>query len=63
MLSETPSVAFSGEVTGGPFSPLKFSGPASETYEGGPTCGQSVGGKKAKAVKKGKFTGGTVVFE
>ncbi len=63
VLSETPSVAFSGEVTAGPFSPLKLSGAVSETYEGGQTCGQSVGGKKAKAVKKGSFTGTTVAFE
>ena len=49
MLSETPSVAFSGEVTAGPFSPLKFSGAASETYEGGPKCGVPNGKKAARS--------------
>ena len=63
VLSETPSVAFSGDATAGSFSPLTFSGAATESYEGGPTCGQPNGTKAAKAVKKGTFTGTTVSFE
>jgi len=57
LLTETPSRALSGELTTGPFSPLALSGETSLTFTGGPTCG----GKKA--VKKGNFTGTTVVFE
>ena len=63
MLSEAPSVAFSGETTAGSFSPLTFSGTATESYEGGPTCGVPNGRKAAKAVKKGTFAGTTVSFE
>jgi hypothetical protein len=63
VLSETPSVAFSGETTAGSFSPLTLSGAATETYEGGPHCGAPKGEKAAKAVKKGTFTGATVRFE
>jgi hypothetical protein len=63
VLSEAPSVAFSGETTAGSFSPLTFSGTATESYEGGPTCGVPNGKKAAKAVKKGTFTGTTVSFE
>jgi hypothetical protein len=55
LLSEEPSVAFSGEITAGSFSPLTFSGDTSETFTGGTTCG-------TKAVKKGTFTGTTVAF-
>jgi hypothetical protein len=62
VLSETPSVAFSGETTAGLFSPLTLSDAASETYEGGAKCRVAAGKKKAKAVKKGTFTGTTVVF-
>jgi hypothetical protein len=62
-LGEAPSVRFSGETTAGSFSPLTFSGTATETYEGGPTCGAPNGKKAAKAVKKGTFTGTTVSFE
>jgi hypothetical protein len=63
VLSEAPSVAFFGETTAGSFSPLPFSGTATESYEGGPTCGLPNGKKAAKAVKKGTFTGTTVSFE
>ena len=62
VLSEAPSVAFSGENTEGSFSPLTFSGATSESYEGGAKCGLSEGKKKAKAVKKGTFTGTTITF-
>jgi hypothetical protein len=57
LLTETPSVALSGELTAGPFSPLALSGEISMTFTGGPTCGGE------KAVKKGKFTGTRVAFE
>jgi hypothetical protein len=56
LLTETPSVALSGELGAGPFSPLVLSGKTSITFTGGPTCG----GKKA--VKKGTFTSTSVVF-
>jgi hypothetical protein len=63
VLSEEPSVAFSGEATAGSFSPLTFTGAMSETYEGAAKCGVAEGKKKPKAVKKGTFTGTTVAFE
>jgi hypothetical protein len=63
LLTETPSVALSGAVSVGPHSPLMLSGKASEMFTGGPTCGVAEGKKKAKAVKKGTFTGTTVAFE
>jgi hypothetical protein len=62
-LSETPSAAFSGEATQGPSLPLTFSGLISESYVGGATCGEMVGGKKAKAVTSATFSGSTVSFE
>jgi hypothetical protein len=55
LLTETPGVAFSGEVASGPYAPLAFSGTATESYTGAATCG-------GKAVKKGRFTGSTVEF-
>jgi len=61
VLSEAPSAAFSGEVTAGSFSPLRFSGSAQESYEGAATCGVPNGKKAAKAVKTGTFTAGTTV--
>jgi hypothetical protein len=63
VLSEEPSVAFSGETTAGSFSPLTLAGSVSETYEGAAKCGVAEGKKKVKAVKKGTFTGTTVAFE
>jgi hypothetical protein len=62
-LTETAPVALSGAVSAGPHSPLTLSGKTSETFTGGPTCGVADGTKKAKAVKKGTFTGTTVAFE
>jgi hypothetical protein len=62
VLSEAPSVAFSGETTAGAFSPLTLAGAVRETYEGAAKCGVAEG-KKVKAVKKGTFTGTTVAFE
>ena len=56
LLTETPGVAFSGEVTSGSYSPLTFSGSATESYSGAATC-------SAKAVKKGTFSGSAVNFE
>jgi uncharacterized Zn-binding protein involved in type VI secretion len=53
-LSETPGVAFGGEVARGSFSALALLGTATERYTG--TCG-------GKAVKKGTFTGSAVSFE
>jgi hypothetical protein len=62
LLTETPSVALTGELTAGPYSPLVLSGRTSMTFTGGPTCGVAEGKKKAKPVKKGTFTGTTVAF-
>jgi hypothetical protein len=56
LLTETPGVAFSGEVTSGSYSPLKLSGTVTESYGGGATCG-------TKKVKKGTFSGSAVNFE
>jgi hypothetical protein len=56
LLTETPGVAFSGEVTSGSYSPLTLLGTATESYTGAATCG-------AKKVKKGTFTGSAVNFE
>jgi hypothetical protein len=56
LLSETPGIAFSGEVSTGPYSPLRLSGTATESYTGAARCG-------AKKVKKGTFTGSAVNFE
>jgi len=62
-LAETPGVAFSGEVTTGSYSPLTLTGTATESYTGGAACGEKVGKKAAKAVKKGTFSGPAVSFE
>jgi hypothetical protein len=56
LLSETPGIAFSGEVTSGSYTPLTLSGTVTDSYAGGATCG-------IKAVKKGTFTGSAVNFE
>jgi hypothetical protein len=63
VLSEEPSVAFSGETTAGSFSSLTLAGAVSETYEGAAKCGVAEGKTKVKAVKKGTFTGTTLAFE
>jgi hypothetical protein len=63
LLSETPAVAFTGEVAAGSFSPVVLAGKTSEMFTGGTTCGDKVGTKAAKAVKKGAFTGTTVAFD
>ena len=62
-LTETPGAALSGALTGGPYSPLPLSGTVSEKFTGGAACGQPVGKKAAKAVKKGAFAVSTVAFE
>jgi alpha-tubulin suppressor-like RCC1 family protein len=54
LLSESPGVAFGGEVAGGSFSVLALAGTATERYKG--TCGE-------KAVTKGTFAGSAVSFE
>ena len=61
-LTETPGNAFSGEVTSGSYSPLTLSGTVTESYTGGATCGEKVGKKAAKAVKKSTFSGSAVSF-
>jgi YVTN family beta-propeller protein len=62
-LTETPDIAFSGEVTTGSYSPQTLTGAATESYTGAATCGERVGKKTAKAVKKGTFSGSAVSFE
>jgi hypothetical protein len=59
-LTETPEIAFSAEVTAGSYSPLTLTGTATERYAGAATCGEKVGKKAAKAVKKGTFSGSEV---
>jgi hypothetical protein len=56
LLTETPGIAFSGEVTSGSYSPLGLSGTATESYTGAATC-------SAKKVKKGTFSGSAINFE
>jgi hypothetical protein len=56
LLTETPRIAFSGEVTTGSYSPLKLSGTVTESYTGAATCG-------AKKLKKGTFSASAVNFE
>ncbi len=62
-LTETPDMPFSGEVTTGSYAPLTLTGTATESYTGGATCGEKVGKKAAKPVKKGTFSGSAVSFE
>ncbi len=62
-LTETPDIAFSGEVTSGFYAPLTLTGFATERFAGGATCGEQVGKKAAEAVKKGMFSGSAVGFE
>ena len=56
-LTETPEIAFSGEVTSGSHAPLTLIGTATESFTGGATCGEKVGKTATKAVKKGTFSG------
>ena len=63
LVTEQPEAAFTGETTSGSHAPLTLSGKATESYAGGATCGEPVGGKAAKAVKKGTFSGSVVSFE
>ncbi len=56
-LTETPDIAFSAEVTSGPYAPLTLTGTATESYTGGATCGEKVGKKAVKAVKEGTLSG------
>lgn len=62
-LTETTSVALSGGLASGTYSPLSLDGTLSESYEGGDKCGVAEGKKKAKAVKKGTFEGSAVSFD
>jgi hypothetical protein len=63
-LSEVPLTGLSGTLEGGPFStPSSISAASvSESFTGGPTCGQAVGKKKAKPVKKGSFSTSEIEF-
>jgi len=63
-LTETPDIAFSGEVTTGPNSPLTLTGTATEKYTGAALCGVPQGKLGVvKVVKKGTFSGSAVSFE
>lgn len=55
-LTETSAAALSAEVASGPYSPLTLAGKLTEAFAGGATCGQAVGKKAAKPVKKGTFS-------
>ena len=63
LLTETPDIAFSGEVTTGSYAPLTLAGFATESFTGAATCAEKVGKKAAKPVKKGTFSGSAVTFE
>jgi len=63
-LSEVGLVGLSGSLQGGPFTsatPLSATS-LSESFTGGPTCGQPNGKKPAKAVKTGTFSTSEVLF-
>jgi YVTN family beta-propeller protein len=62
-LSEAAGVPFSGAVTAATHSPLTLEGTVTERFTGGATCGEKVGKKAAKAVKKGTFSGSAVGIE
>jgi YVTN family beta-propeller protein len=62
-LTQTAGVSFSSEGTAGSYSPFTLSGVATESFTGGAACGEKVGTKAAKAVKKGAFVGSAVNFE
>ena len=62
-LAETPDTAFSAQLTTGSYSPRTLTGAATQSYTGGATCGEKIGIKAAKAVKKGTFSGSAVSFE
>ena len=62
-LTETPEIAFSADVTSGSYAPSTLTGTPTESYTGGATCGEKVGKKATKAVKKGAFVGSAVSFE
>lgn len=63
LLTETPGITFSGELTSGSYSPLTLSGTVRQGYTGGPTCGEKIGNKAAKIVTKGTFSGSALDFE
>ena len=52
-LTETPEIAFSGEVTSGSYAPLTLTGTATESYTGGATCGEKVGKKASESSQEG----------
>jgi Regulator of chromosome condensation (RCC1) repeat len=56
LLTETPGVAFSGDVTSGTYAPQTGSGTATESYNGAATCSTTT-------VKKGVFSGSAVNFD
>ncbi len=63
-LTETPDIAFSGEVTTGPYSPLTLTGTATESYTRAAICGVPQGKKGVvKVVNKATFIGSAVSFE
>jgi hypothetical protein len=58
-LTEAAAAGLSGTLEGGPFqAPVGvLGGTVWESFTGGPTCGVAEGKKKAKAVKRGTFSG------
>jgi hypothetical protein len=63
-LTETSGIALSGELEGGPYSPLTLSGTVSESYTNAAICGVPQGSRGViKPVTKGTFSGSAVTFE
>jgi len=63
-ITEAPLTGLTGTLEGGPFAaptPVRAA-TVSESFTGGPTCGQAEGKKKAKAVKSGTFSTSEVEF-
>lgn len=56
-VTEKASVSLGGLVESGTFAGGAIGGSVSQTYTGGPKCGEAEGKKKAKKVNKGTFTG------
>jgi hypothetical protein len=48
-LTEALNIAFTSEVTAGSYAPCTLKEAATQTYTGGPTCGQGAGTKPREA--------------
>ncbi len=61
-LTETPGISFSGEAATGSYSPLTFTGTATQSYADAATCGLPGKLGAVKPVKKGTLSGSAVNF-